>query len=56
MKAKKPPIKPIEIKSRPKRNSTARAALNQKAVVMSEGPKRMGTRKAREKKDIEDHA
>jgi len=48
-------IKPIEIKPRPKRNSTARAAVNQKAQVMSEGPKRMGTRKARERKDIEDH-
>lgn len=56
MKAKKPPLKAIEIKARPKRNSTARAAVNQKAQVMSDGPKRLGTRRARERQDIEDHA
>ncbi|GAB4357698.1 MAG: hypothetical protein OHK0021_02000 [Bryobacter sp.] len=38
-----------------KRNPAARV-VNQKAPILEEGPKRMGTRRARETKDIEDHA
>jgi hypothetical protein len=52
MKGKKTTIR---AKAPTKRNPAARS-LNQKAQVMSDGPKRMGTRKARERKDIEDHA
>jgi hypothetical protein len=44
----------ISLPKAKKRNPAART-LNQKAQVMAEGPKRLGTRRAREKKDIEDH-
>jgi hypothetical protein len=51
MKGKKTTIR---AKAPKKRNPVARA-LNQKAQVMAEGPKRLGTRRAREKRDIQDN-
>jgi hypothetical protein len=38
-----------------KRNAAARV-VNQKAVTMQDGPKRMGTRAAKDRKAIEDHS
>jgi hypothetical protein len=51
---KKEPIvlPPVKLK---KRNAAARV-VNQKAQTMQEGPKRMGTRAAKDRKAIEEHS
>ncbi len=46
--------KTIIVAKAPKKRNPAARALNQKAQVLAEGPKRMGTRRAREQRDIED--
>lgn len=51
MKGKKSTI--LTFKAPKKRNPAARI-VNQKAPVIADGPKRMGTRKARERAILED--